>query len=119
MSVYERYINITSSKEAMNVGALKYHHRYLSFLLHESPSVGVESVLYIFDRLEQWMKEYAPYGCLSMNAMAAFPDNSLIGKAVKQHKKEVQQFLGLQSQKMTFQRYFFYSTKGFQVHGLY
>lgn len=88
------------SKEAMIVGALEYRHqRYLTFLLNESPSRGVESVLYIFNKLEQWMMEYAPHGCLSMNAIAAFPDNPLISKAVKEHKEEVRQFLGLQSQR--------------------
>ncbi|ABV37184.1 conserved hypothetical protein [Shewanella sediminis HAW-EB3] len=88
------------SKEAMIVGALEYRHqRYLTFLLNESPSNGVESALYIFNKLEQWMKEYAPHGCLSMNAIAAFPDNPLINKAVKEHKEEVRQFLGQQSQR--------------------
>ncbi len=88
------------SKEAMIAGALEYRHqRYLTFLLNESPSNGVESVLHIFNKLEQWMKEYAPHGCLSMNAIAAFPDNPLISKAVKEHKEEVRQFLGLQSQR--------------------
>ncbi|RTR39693.1 TetR/AcrR family transcriptional regulator [Shewanella canadensis] len=88
------------SKEAMIVGALEYRHqRYLTFLLNESPSNGVESVLHIFNKLEQWMKEYAPHGCLSMNAIAAFPDNPLISKAVKEHKEQVRQFLGLQSQR--------------------
>ena len=88
------------SKEAMIVGALEYRHqRYLTFLLNESPSRGVESVLHIFDRLEEWMKEFAPHGCLSMNAIAAYPDNLFINKAVKEHKEDVRQFLGLQSQR--------------------
>jgi len=88
------------SKEAMIVAALEYRHqRYLTFLLNESPSRGVESVLHIFNRLEQWMKEFAPHGCLSMNAIAAYPDNLLISKAVKEHKEDVRQFLGLQSQR--------------------
>lgn len=88
------------SKEAMIVGALEYRHqRYLTFLLNESPSYGVESILHIFDRLELWMKEFAPHGCLSMNAISAFPDNLGINKAVKDHKEDVLKFLAQQSQR--------------------
>lgn len=95
-TLYKHY----PSKEAMIVGALEYRHqRYLAFLLNDSPARGVESVLHIFDKLEQWMAEFAPHGCLSMNAIAAFPDNALISKAVKEHKEDVHQFLGQQSQR--------------------
>ncbi|PKF62018.1 TetR/AcrR family transcriptional regulator [Psychromonas sp. psych-6C06] len=95
-TLYKHY----PSKEVMIVGALEYRHqRYLAFLLNESPSLGVESVLHIFNKLEQWMKEFAPHGCLSMNAIAAFPDNLVISKAVKEHKEAVRQFLGVQSQR--------------------
>jgi len=95
-TLYKHY----PSKEAMIVGALEYRHqRYLAFLLNESPSAGVESALHIFNKLELWMKEFAPHGCLSMNAIAAFPDNPLINKAVKQHKKDVLYFLGQRSQR--------------------
>ena len=88
------------SKEAMIVAALEYRHqRYLSFLLNESPSEGFESALHIFNRLELWMQKYAPHGCLSLNAIAAFPDNSLINETVKAHKNEVRLFLGQQSQR--------------------
>lgn len=93
-TLYKHY----PSKEAMIVAALEYRHqRYLSFLISESPAPGVESALHIFKQLEQWMKEFAPHGCLSMNAMAAFPENSLISQAVKKHKAEVRHFLGQQS----------------------
>ncbi|MFT5788801.1 MAG: AcrR family transcriptional regulator [Shewanella sp.] len=95
-TLYKHY----PSKEAMIVAALEYRHqRYLAFLLNESPSRGVESVVHIFNKLEQWMREYAPHGCLSMNAMAAFPDNQFISEAVKNHKQEVQQVLGFQSKR--------------------
>lgn len=95
-TLYKHY----PSKEAMIVGALEYRHqRYLAFLLNESPSPGLESVLHIFNKLELWMKEFAPHGCLSMNAIAAFPDNPLINKAVKEHKEDVLQFLSQQSQR--------------------
>lgn len=95
-TLYKHY----PSKDAMIVGALEYRHqRYLNFLLKDSPSYGVESVLHIFNKLEQWMQEYAPHGCLSMNAIAAFPDNPLISKAVKEHKEAVHQLLGLKSQR--------------------
>ena len=94
-TLYKHY----PSKEAMIVGALAYRHqRYLAFLLNESPLPGIEAVLHIFDKLELWMEEFAPHGCLSMNAIAAFPENPLISDAVIQHKKDVLDFLGLQSQ---------------------
>ena len=64
------------SKEMMVVGALDYRHqRYLDFLLSESPSPGIASILHIFDKLEQWMKAFAPHGCMSMNAVAASPSS--------------------------------------------
>ena len=95
-TLYKHY----PSKEAMIVAALEYRHqRYLAFLLNNSPAAGVESVLHIFNKLEQWMQQYAPHGCLSLNAIAAFPDNLLIKKAVTEHKHKVRQFLGQQSQR--------------------
>ena len=95
-TLYKHY----PSKEAMIVGALEYRHqRYLTFLLNDSPARGIESVLHIFNKLELWMNEFAPHGCLSMNAIAAFPDNDLINKAVKKHKEDVLQFLGQQSKR--------------------
>lgn len=95
-TLYKHY----PSKEAMIVGALEYRHqRYLSFLLHESCSSGVQSVLYIFSQLEKWMQEFAPHGCLSMNAIAAFPDNPQIKTAVEKHKQDVRQILAQQSQR--------------------
>jgi len=88
------------SKELMVVGALEYRHqRYLDFLLHKSPPPGIASIIHIFDKLEQWMTEYAPHGCMSTNAVAAFPNDLVIINSVKKHKQEVQQFLGNQSQR--------------------
>ncbi|UPR32158.1 TetR/AcrR family transcriptional regulator [Vibrio crassostreae] len=88
------------SKEAMIVGALEHRHqRYLSLLLEDSPSSGYQAITHIFNKLQQWMEEYAPHGCLSMNALAAFPDNELINQAVIEHKKEVQALMAKQSQR--------------------
>ena len=88
------------SKEAMIIGALGYRHqRYLAFLDQKESAGGLESILHIFNQLELWMKEYAPHGCMSMNAIAAFPDNLQINKAVKQHKQDVREFLGQKSQR--------------------
>ncbi|MGO3345483.1 MAG: hypothetical protein ACTIM4_09715 [Marinomonas sp.] len=47
------------------------------------------------------MAENAPHGCLSMNAIAAFPDNELINKAVKEHKEEGRQFLAEKAKDQT------------------
>ncbi|MEZ8504355.1 TetR/AcrR family transcriptional regulator [Vibrio splendidus] len=88
------------SKEAMIVGALEHRHqRYLSLLLEDSPRSGYQAITHIFNKLQQWMEEYAPHGCLSMNALAAFPDNELINQAVIEHKKEVQALIAKQSQR--------------------
>lgn len=93
-TLYKHY----SSKEAMVEAALEYRHqRYIAFLSENAPSRGIDSVLHVFNRLEQWMTEYAPHGCLSMSAVAAFPDNLQINNAVQQHKEAVRQFLGEQS----------------------
>ncbi|MDO6564165.1 TetR/AcrR family transcriptional regulator [Amphritea sp. 1_MG-2023] len=93
-TLYKHY----PSKEAMVVAALEHRHqRYLSFLLQDAPGKGIESVVHIFDRLEEWMSAYAPHGCLSVNAMAAFPDNAAISCIVQQHKAAVRVFLGEQS----------------------
>ena len=95
-TLYKHY----PSKEEMTIAALTYRHqRYLNFLQDSSPVTGIESVIHIFKQLDQWMREYAPHGCMSINAIAAFPDNDLIQAAVKQHKEDVRQFLGQQSQR--------------------
>lgn len=86
------------SKETMIVAALEHRHqRYLHFLTDGLPDDKSQSVSHIFNRLEIWMNEYAPTGCMSMNAIAAFPDNALVNQAVKAHKAEIRQFFGAQS----------------------
>lgn len=93
-TLYKHY----PSKEAMIVGALEFRHRrYLTFLECESEMEGLNAAVHIFERLEKWMKEFAPFGCMSLNAIAAFPDNPLINQAVKLHKEEVRNFLGRMS----------------------
>jgi len=88
------------SKEMMIVAALNYRHqRYITFLQDDSTSDGVESILNIFNKLEQWMEEFAPHGCLSINAIAAFPDNADIASAVKSHKQAVRIFIAQKSQR--------------------
>lgn len=87
------------SKETMIVGALAYRHqRYLSFLIEGIPKEGLQAVSHIFNRLEQWMEQFAPHGCLSIHAIAAFPENSLITDAVQDHKIQVKKCLAKQIQ---------------------
>lgn len=89
-TLYKHY----PSKEAMIVAALQYRHqRYLSCLADEASTTGKESVLFIFTQLEQWMKQSAPNGCMSMNAITAFPDNQDIISVVTSHKEQVRQHL--------------------------
>lgn len=93
-TLYKHY----PSKEAMIVAALEHRHqRYLRFLLEDSPSAGTDAVLHIFSQLNQWMNDFAPNGCMSMNAIAAFPEHKLILQTVQQHKEAVRNFLGEQS----------------------
>lgn len=93
-TLYKHY----PSKEEMIVAALEHRHqRYLNFLLEDSPEAGIDSVQHIFNKLRLWMETFAPNGCMSMNALAAFPDNDVIKQTVKAHKDDVRCFLGKQS----------------------
>lgn len=86
------------SKEAMVVGALEFRHqRYFNFLTQDTPSDSEAFALHTLTKLEHWMKHHAPHGCMSMNAISAFPDNPLVIDAVKQHKQEVKQLLAIHS----------------------
>jgi len=86
------------SKELMIIAALDHRQkRYLAILSDDLPAVGKERVLAIFDRLAQWMASSAVNGCMSLNALATFPDNAEIKQAVLRHKMEVRDLLGVQS----------------------
>ena len=93
-TLYKNY----PSKEDMIVAALENRHqRYLHFLSNNSPKDGPEAVLHIFNKLIQWMEECAPNGCMSVSALASFPENDLIKNTVKEHKADVRSFLGKHS----------------------
>lgn len=78
------------SKESMVVGALDYRHqRYLALLEQCAQHSGLDATLAAFDVLGNWMKEHAPKGCLSVNALAAFPDNADINSTVEKYKQQV------------------------------
>ncbi|MEE1674379.1 TetR/AcrR family transcriptional regulator [Agarivorans aestuarii] len=78
------------SKESMVIGALQHRHaRYIELLSAEQTTTRKDSLLAIFSQLEQWMQTQAPTGCMSMSALAAYPDNTLISEAVKQHKHDL------------------------------
>lgn len=78
------------SKEAMVTGALDYRHlRYVAFLSEGESQPGKDSIFHLFHRLAEWMKVYAPNGCLSLNALAAYPGSEEIRNATKRHKKEI------------------------------
>lgn len=78
------------SKESMVVGALNHRHqRYIALLEECAQQSGLDATLSAFDVLGGWMKEHAPKGCLSVNALAAFPDNVEINSTVEQHKQQV------------------------------
>lgn len=95
-TLYKHY----PSKEAMIIAALEYRHqRYITFLLSESRSTGIDSVLNIFEKLDQWMAEFAPNGCLSLNAISAFPEDRDLKETVRRHKQEVRDLLDQLSQR--------------------
>ncbi|WP_426357231.1 TetR/AcrR family transcriptional regulator [Pseudocolwellia sp. HL-MZ19] len=95
-TLYKHY----PSKESMIIAALEYRHkRYIAFLLSESGSTGIDSVLHIFEKLDEWMAEYAPNGCMSLNAIAAFPEDMSLKETVQRHKEEVQVLLEKVSQR--------------------
>lgn len=78
------------SKESMVIGALQHRHaRYIELLSAEQTNSRKDNLLAIFRQLEQWMQTQAPSGCMSMSALAAYPDNTLISEAVKQHKQDL------------------------------
>lgn len=78
------------SKESMVVGALNHRHqRYIALLEECAQQSGLDATLSAFDVLGTWMKEHAPKGCLSVNALAAFPDNADINSTVEKHKQQV------------------------------
>ncbi|WP_114764952.1 TetR/AcrR family transcriptional regulator [Vibrio rhodolitus] len=92
-----------ASKEQMIAAALEHRHqRYLQLLLEGNSEQGLESVLNVFDKLGQWMQECAPNGCMSSNAIAAFPDNQEIRQAVTRHKLDVMELLSEKSQQPQF-----------------
>jgi len=93
-TLYKHY----PSKETMIVAALNFRHqRYITFLSTDLPEKGLAAVSHIFMQLEQWMIQFAPNGCMSMNALTAFPNNTLIRNAVSEHKRQVRDFLALHS----------------------
>lgn len=95
-TLYKHY----TSKEMMIVAALEHRHqRYLQFLASGHATSGEQRILDIFDKLNDWMKTFAPNGCMSMNALAAFPENDEIKTAVVQHKAEVRALLATQAKR--------------------
>ena len=78
------------SKEDMIIGALDYRHsRYIAFLEENCPSTRNEAVNHIFERLSVWLTTFAPRGCMSLQALASYPNNLQIETAVNNHKHAV------------------------------
>lgn len=86
------------SKEAMVIGSLDYRHtRYLAFLVDDEPLPGKDSIAHLFRRLTEWMQAYSPNGCLSLNALSAYPGNFDVRDSVKRHKNELIQMMARRS----------------------
>ncbi|MCP4282443.1 MAG: TetR/AcrR family transcriptional regulator, partial [Alteromonas sp.] len=74
------------SKEDMIIGALDYRHsRYIAFLEENCPSTRNEAINHIFERLSVWLTTFAPRGCMSLQALASYPNNLQIETAVNNH----------------------------------
>ncbi|MBO7921543.1 MULTISPECIES: TetR/AcrR family transcriptional regulator [Alteromonas] len=82
------------SKEDMIIGALTHRHqRYLSFLATDCPDNLTNAVKHVFARLALWLKQYAPNGCMSLQALSSYPDYDRVTTAVNTHKADVRQWL--------------------------
>lgn len=82
------------SKEDMIIGALTHRHkRYLDFLAHECPQNTEAAAHHVFKRLAVWLGTYAPNGCMSLQALASYPNNADIITAVNDHKADVLRWL--------------------------
>ncbi|MBY6093442.1 TetR/AcrR family transcriptional regulator [Ferrimonas balearica] len=85
-TLYKHY----PSKEAMVIGALEARHqRYLARLADCAAETSAEMAQRLFEQLGLWMRDCAPNGCLSMNALTAFPDSEAIRTVVDTHKSEL------------------------------
>ena len=74
----------------MIIGALDYRHsRYIAFLEENCPSTRNEAINHIFERLSVWLTTFAPRGCMSLQALASYPNNLQIETAVNNHKHAV------------------------------
>lgn len=88
------------SKESMVIGALQHRHeRYMAFLEEGVPEDGAAALSHLYQRLGHWMAFEAPNGCMSVNALAAFPDNLQVREAVDRHKHEILEWLGQRSRR--------------------
>ncbi len=86
------------SKEAMVIGALHYRHdRYFAFLAEDAPPPGKDSIIHLFNRLAVWMSTHAPGGCLYLNALTSFPDNTDVRDATVQYKNELIRIMAARS----------------------
>ena len=88
------------SKELMIIAALEHRHqRYLALIAKDTPTTGLAAIMHIFGQLQLWMQHSAPTGCMSLQAIAAFPENQQIAAVVNSHKQALQTFLAEQSQR--------------------
>ncbi|MCG3734340.1 TetR/AcrR family transcriptional regulator [Vibrio cincinnatiensis] len=102
-----------SSKEEMIIAALDYRHRrYLQFLTEDCPGPGSEAIVHVFSTLGVWLERHASKGCMSMNAIAAFPDNINISRIVRDHKEDVRQVLEMISKRSDLASQFFVIHEG-------
>lgn len=78
------------SREDMVIAALNHRHaRYLDGLRAGMPDgPGGAPIAHILNRLEAWMDEEAPRGCLFLSALAAHPESVAIRNAVIGHKAQ-------------------------------
>ena len=101
------------SKDAMVIGALDYRHaRYMEFLAEDEPGPGRASIKHLVRRLGDWMAAHAPYGCLSLNALAAHPGNQEVRASTMRHKRDLIQIMARRSGQPTLAKALFLLHEG-------
>lgn len=75
------------SREAMVAGALEHRNEVYLAWISGGPESGPEHILYVFEKLGEWLGQVANTGCLFLNALAAYPDDPNV-RAIAEHHKD-------------------------------
>jgi len=79
------------SRDAMVVGALEHRNEAYLKWISNGPEEGAAHILHVFEMLGEWLDTVANSGCLFLNALAAYPDDSKVRGIAEHHKECVRQ----------------------------